>query len=559
MRFDGKFIGRLLRDQRGQTLPFTAVIMVSLMGLSGMAVDAGHGYYAYERLKVATNAATLAGAAGMPDTTTATTNVDTYSSATASDKNFLGAIMSNVSTSITFICSTTVSNKLNVGCEASGGGSGGYNALTVKQTATVKTWFGALFGIPQFNIQAASMAAMAGGADTPYNLAVILDTTESMNSTSTESSCSSSQIVCAVQGLQTMLVNLDPCSLDDSSCSGSAHYVDDVALFTFPPPTPGTVSDDYTCPTHNPSIVPYTFPNVTPGASQNLIMPSTYGTYEVIPFSNNYKANDGATTLEIGSDLAKAVGYSGTGCSGLAAPGGDGTYYAQAIYAAQAALVAQQVANPGSTNVLIILSDGDANACATDGNTAAGGCSTRAQIVASNCSAPGASGCNNTTNLPLNGTGTSSTFPNATINGSAVGYQSYTYPSELGQCGQAVQAASAATTAGTLVFTIGFESETSNGCATDQTFTAAVPSVTTLQAWPKLTGASEAWPGGGSYPKQPCTALGAMASNANTFYSDDASGCAATGKNADYTSLAQIFQAIFTTLTSPRLIPVGTT
>jgi hypothetical protein len=354
-------------------------------------------------------------------------------------------------------------------------------------------------------------------------------------------------------------VNLDPCSTDDSSCSGSPHYVDDVALFTFPPPTPSTVSDDYTCPTHNPSIVPYTFPNVTPGASQNLIMPSTYGTYEVIPFSNNYKANDAAQTLDISSDLAKAVGYSGTGCSGLAAPGGDGTYYAQAIYAAQAALVAQQVANPGSTNVLIILSDGDANACATDGNTAAGGCSTRAQIVASNCSAPGASGCNNTTNLPLNGTGTSSTFPNATINGSAVGYQSYTYPSELGQCGQAVQAASAATTAGTLVFTIGFESETSNGCATDQTFTAAVPSVTTLQAWPKLTGASEAWPGGGSYPKQPCTALGAMASNANTFYSDDASGCAATGKNADYTSLAQIFQAIFTTLTSPRLIPVGTT
>ncbi len=560
MRFDRKSIGRLLRDERGQTLPFTAVILVSLMGLSGMAVDAGHGYYAYERLKVATNAATLAGAAGMPDTTTATSNVNTYSSATATDKNFLGTIMSNVNTTITFSCSNTVATKLNVACETEGSGSGGgYNALTVKQTATVSTWFGSLFGIPQFNIQAASMAAMAGGADTPFNLAVILDTTESMNSTSTEASCSSTQIVCAVDGLQTMLVNLDPCSLDDSSCSGSAHYVDDVALFTFPPPTPATVSDDYTCPTHNPSIVPYTFPNVTPGANQNLIMPSTYGTYEIIPFSNDYKTNDTATTLDISSDLAKAVGYSGTGCTGLAAPGGDGTYYAQAIYAAQAALVTQQAANPGSTNVMIILSDGDANACATDANTAAGGCSTKSQLVATNCSAPGASGCNNTTNTPLNGTGTSSTFPNATIDGSAVGYQSYTYPSELGQCGQAVQAASAATTAGTLVFTIAFESETSGGCATDQTFTASVPSVTTLTAWPHLTGTSEAWPSGGSYPTQPCTAIGAMASNSKTFYSDDASGCAATGQNADYTSLAQIFQAIFTTLTSPRLIPLGTT
>src|SRR5580692_10057171 len=125
MKFEAKSIVRkLLKEELGQTLPFTAVILVSLMGLSGMAVDAGHGYYAYERLKVATNAATLAGAAGMPNTTTAQSNVTTYSSAVATDKNFLGTIMSNVVTTTTFSCSSTVSSKLGVGCETAGGGTG---------------------------------------------------------------------------------------------------------------------------------------------------------------------------------------------------------------------------------------------------------------------------------------------------------------------------------------------------------------------------------------------------------------------------------------------------
>ena len=547
MRFERKTIlGRLLRDERGQTLPFTAVILVSLMGLSGMAVDAGHGYYAYQRLKVATNAATLAGAAGMPDTTTATTNVNTYSSATTSDKNYLGSIMSNVATTVTFDCASTVSTKLGVACEGVDGASGGYNALTVTQTATVKTWFGALFGIPQFNIQAQAMAAMAGGTNVPYNIAVIIDTTNSMTDSSKEATCTSEEIVCALQGLKVMLENMDPCSLDDTSCSGSGHYVDDIGLFTFPPVSAATVADDYTCPTHNPTIVPYTFPNTspayTPGTAPatNLILPSTTGTYEIIPFSNDYKTTDGETTLNIASDLAKAVGYSGTGCNGLGAPGGDGTYYAQAIYAAQAALAAWQTANPGSQNIMIILSDGDADACAansTTPNTSAGACGkSSGQIVA--------------TTGTLNGTGTHSTNPS--------GYENPLYPSAIGQCGQAVAAAQYATSQGTMVYTIAFESETS-GCATDQTYTTSAPSIATFTGT-KFAGSSEAWPSGGSLSGQPCNAIGSMASNVTMFYSDNSTGCPAiTATNATYTSIAQIFEAIQVGLTSPRLIPVGTT
>ncbi len=59
------------------------------------------------------------------------------------------------------------------------------------------------------------------------------------------------------------------------------------------------------------------------------------------------------------------IAAGGAGCTGITAPGGEGTYYAQVIYAAQAALVAQQTANPGSQNAMIILSDGNATASAT--------------------------------------------------------------------------------------------------------------------------------------------------------------------------------------------------
>ena len=52
----------------------------------------------------------------------------------------------------------------------------------------------------------------------------------------------------------------------------------------------------------------------------------------------------------------------------MAAPGGENTYYAGAIYAAASSLQAMQAANPGSQNALIILSDGDATADSKAGN-----------------------------------------------------------------------------------------------------------------------------------------------------------------------------------------------
>jgi len=49
----------------------------------------------------------------------------------------------------------------------------------------------------------------------------------------------------------------------------------------------------------------------------------------------------------------------------MGAPGGEGTFYAATIYAAQASLVAN--ARPNTKNVIVILSDGDATATTTEG------------------------------------------------------------------------------------------------------------------------------------------------------------------------------------------------
>jgi len=65
--------------------------------------------------------------------------------------------------------------------------------------------------------------------------------------------------------------------------------------------------------------------------------------------------------LNSSSNLVVAVGGK-TGCSGIQAIGGSGTYYAQVINTAQASLAAELTANPGSQNVLVILSDGEASA-----------------------------------------------------------------------------------------------------------------------------------------------------------------------------------------------------
>jgi hypothetical protein len=594
------FLLKFLRDQRGQTAVFMALSILVTGILGGAAIESGHVYYSYERLVASTNAAAVAagqampaiGSSSNPAAGTAYYNLYKYSSDASSSPAGLNVntLFTGTGISMSFACSSTVTSSLNVGCQSPTSGSCGSglstcNVLKVTQTANVGLWFGGLIGVPVMHLTAISYAAMRGGTDTPYNIAVIIDTTGSMGSSQAASGdgcgTGATQIVCAISGFKTMLGLMDPCPLNQT-CPGNANYVDGVALYTFPAISTATETksgntvetgpyDDTTCPTSNPPIVPYAFINAST-SGQNLNLPSSTagtsysssyaGTYQVMAFDDGYRANDSSATLESGDGLASAVGYETSGsCDGLEAPGGEGTYYAQVIRAAQAALVTQQAAFPGSKNVMIILSDGDATACNTQAYSADGGitnCSHGSEIVAVNCpSVSGTGTCGSMslsingsattigcppsgcTGTPLNGTGTSTSNKN--------GYNVATYPSALGECGQAVEAAQLATAAGTTVYTIAMGSETSGGCTTDGTVTVSSGSTYGAEAYPS-----------GTYSGQPCNAIAAMASNENTFYSDNTTGCAAlVNTSAQFETIGGIFQAIANSLTNARLIPAS--
>jgi len=419
--FGYRWMRRLLCGERGQGAAISIVTMSMMIALAGASVETSHIYYAYQLLVASTNAATLAGAQAMPDTTRASANVTLYSS--KSGQLNASQMLTNVTVTPTFQCSSGVTNNFNVPCMTATGASGGYNALKVTQTATVPLWFGGLIGMRSMNITAVSTAAMRGGANTPWNIAVILDTTGSMNNSDfgTQKNCTT-QIKCAEKGIQTLLKDLYPCDIGQD-CTSATNYVDAVSLYVFPPVLKSTAPEEYCSGGTSPTQEHYSVPD----------LPSNW-TYNIISFANDYRTSDSTTGLNTGSDIVKAVATSKTHCSGVTANGS--TFYAQVIYQAQADLITQQNSNSHTLNAMIILSDGDATA-------GAGGW----MQASSTNSLNGVSGHNPT---------------------------SYAYPSINGECGQAVIAAKAAADAGTKVFTIGYGTETSGSCLSDKTYSATV-------------------------------------------------------------------------------------
>jgi Flp pilus assembly protein TadG len=551
-------LNRLINEDKGQALVFTSVILIGFMGLTGIAVDAGKGYYAYDLLRASTNAAALAGAAGLPNTSTATTYADNFGSeGTAYNSN---GIMSNVNTAVSFECLTSVATNFYAMCEDSSGNgsSSGYNAIQVTQTAQVPTWIGPLFGMPTFNISDTATASMKGGTPTPYNIAIVLDTTSSMNGADNGAGAGltcSTQITCAELGVQTFLQMLVP--------GGSSSPIDVVSLYVFPGATSASMSNDYACNGSSPSIVPYTFTSSTAGPTTSA-MPSG-DTYNVISWSNDYKtADSNDATLSTSSNLVKAVGGK-SGC-GATAPGGEGTYYAQVIYQAQADLAAEQLLNKNS-NMMIILSDGDATACNPQTSTGDDCGSDKYQIEVSTC--PTITTANDTkttvissstpclspySGLPINGTDATVSINSKNVSIQPSGYLSAAYPSALGLCGQAVQAAQYATSKGTKVYTIGYGSELT-GCTTDTSYTTDGSASYGANSWP-FTGKLTTYKGTTATTTAPCYALGAMASQPSMFFSDGVNGCVSTDATiADLTTLKQIFTHIGANLTTARLIP----
>jgi hypothetical protein len=492
-----------LGGESGQVLPLVAVAFVVLLGMAGLAIDVGHVYYCDRALQGYADAAALAGAGGMRTAATSGAVIATstsFSGVTGSVNAHATLPKVTMASGFPVLkCLTTLQNQ-GLACV----GAVPYNALQVQVQVVVPMYFAVLFGVNTMTVTATSTAASRGGAATPYNVAVIVDATPSM--LSNDADCGSTQIACAVNGVQVLLETLTPCAASLAKCSiangVAANSVDRVALFTFPDVSSSTAAQDTTCTTSDPSSLPaamaYSFPAVgassyVPSQSDFATLPMTLGTatYQITQFLSDYRTSNAATTLNPASTLVKAAGGV-VGCGSMTTPNYADifrTYYAGAIYAAQSALVAVKAANPGTENVLIILSDGDATATRTSGsNTVIG--------------------------------------PPATSSGQ--------YPSWVGECGQAVVAAKYATSQGTLVYSVAYGSKPS-GCVSDQS--------------------------GGSYPNiTPCATMASMASASQYFYSDyQQSGSGSTCvAGQPVISLSAIFSAISADLTTARLIANNT-
>jgi Flp pilus assembly protein TadG len=403
LRILRRALAGLLKEDSGQMLPIVALMLASLMGISGMAVDVGRLMYTKHQLQASTDAAALAGAAQLPNSTAA--SVATQYSSVSGNLNAQTGLngVSMVSGYPQIACYASLQNQ-GMACVSPANG----NAIVVKQQVSLGLFFLRVLGISSMTVQASSTAAMRGATSAPYNVAIILDTTQSMNDKDSDSNCNATRISCAEQGVQILLQSLSPCLASLSTCgtvtsSNVANPVDVVSLYTFPAVTSATQATyDYDCSSSTtPTISKYTDP--------------TYPIYQIVGFSSDYRSSDSSKTLSTTSSLVKAVGGV-SGCSGMQAVGGVGTYFAGVIYKAQADLLAQQKAHPGTQNVMILLSDGDASATAAN-------------------------------------------MPNSSTKG--------TYASSVDQCAQAVTAAAAATGAGTNVYAVAYGA-TSSGCSTDK-------------------------------------------------------------------------------------------
>ena len=509
----------LKREESAQILPLVAVLMIGLLGMCAFSIDVGDCYYSFRQLQASTDAAALAGAWALPSTTAAT-NAIAYSGV-AGGMNYYPHLstVSMVSGYPKLECLTTLVNQ-GVACTAPANA----NAVQVKQQVSVPMYFAMLFGTKTVSMTATSTASTRGANPKPYNVAIIVDTTLSMNYS--DNDCGNTQIGCALNGVQQLLQTLSPCGITQKTCTitngTAANSVDRVSLFTFPVVTTATVSNDTNCNTATATAAVYAFPTV--GATS--YSPSG-STYQVTSYQSDYKTSDTATTLNASSNLSIASGAGGSGCAGLGPPsnaGNYGTYYAGVIYAAQSSLLAQQAANPGSQNIMILLSDGNATA---DGNINP----STGQIY----------------NTPPQYLGSFENYKNNTVpmfasnvNGTGI------YPSYAGECGQAVVAANLATAQGTTVYSVAYGSEPT-GCISDSDAFFKAFNQKNLSSYPNIT---------------PCQTMAAIASTPANFYSDynqtgSNSTCVAAANST--TKINDIFQQIGNGLTVARLIPDGTT
>lgn len=394
MKLERGSISPRVRDrERGQALVLIPTLLVALLAAAAIVVDMGNLYFTYEELVSATQAAAMAAGQALPQGN-ATNQGYAYSGWTGAPVSPVYNTHPNLNVTNVAINYACVQPTLytGIGLASCGiyGGQPNANVVQVTETAKASTFFAKVFGVPYLTINATATSSGNGGSLPPYHIMMVLDNTGSM-SQGTDTNCTSgvpgpvSPEQCAQYGVQTLLKQLDPCSTSLASCSGAFNPVDQVGIMAFPGlcswAAAGTTSancpaattltntstnltytpDDTNCGTVRP---PYTAYNNNPE-------------YLVVPLSSDYRSSDTTSTLNGGggsgsSNLVNSVGANVGNCGIYAGPTPippEDTFYAGVITAAQQYLTQNHTS--GVQDVMILLSDGDANTtgCHANGST----------------------------------------------------------------------------------------------------------------------------------------------------------------------------------------------
>ena len=313
--------------------------------MAALVIDMNHARVVRKAMQTSADAAALAASMDIGTATNPITTATTYSAASGGKNVIPGVSVSMVtgypklgciSPQTTYGLCTSASPSLPTGAQTACDGSGGCNVIYVKETASIPTIFSRVFGLNNVTLTVASAAAGHGGSSKQLDVVLILDTTVSMGSNDT--ACGSTRLACAEAGAKTLMQTLNPA-------------YDNIAIMVFPGLTSTTyAADDSSC--KGSSV---TKSNVAAYSASPiyLVAPSSQTTGPLADYWSSATDN----TLNTSSALVKAVGYSG--CSGVANPGGQGTFYGDAITAAQTYLTSYGRTN--AQKVIILLSDGDAS------------------------------------------------------------------------------------------------------------------------------------------------------------------------------------------------------
>jgi Flp pilus assembly protein TadG len=271
-------------------------------------------------------------------------------------------------------------------------------------------------------------------------------------------------------------------------------------------------------------------------------------------FVSDYYDATSSSNLNSSSSIVKAIG-TGTGKNCLRTSpmetafnndqvkGSNITYYAAAIYAAQAALEREHIDHPDTNSAIILIGDGDQKTPAKYFPSGTDAIVT--SKTASTCTFnDGTKSITKT--CPTN-------FPSK-LSSSTLGYDTLLgtglYPSYQDQCQQSIQAAqdvqnSAYTTTSTKFFSVAYGAA-STGCTYDTTKVVSTGLNVSFSV--------------SSKGMSPCATMENLATDLTYFYSDylqsgSGSTCGSDTLNHNLTSLSQIFLDIGGKFTHPRLLP----